>query len=124
MRDGQVPAVPDRHEAKAEAQNPAGQRGNAIGETEQIADDDNACADQGCDGVEIGTQNMRNISEENVARHPAADTGQHAEEARHGPDQPEYHRFLSTGDRSERASVGTGSVSQGSSRRSTEQYNK
>src|SRR3546814_7779750 len=53
MRDGQVPGVPDRHEAKAEAQNPAGQRGNAIGETEQIADDDNGCADQGCDGVEI-----------------------------------------------------------------------
>src|SRR3546814_7603678 len=26
MRDGQVPAVPDRHEAKAEAQNPDGQR--------------------------------------------------------------------------------------------------
>src|SRR3546814_10660643 len=82
MRDGQVPAVPDRHEAKAEAQNPAGQRGNAIGETEQIADDDNGCADQGCDGVEIGTQNMRNLSEENVARHTAADTGQHAEEGR------------------------------------------
>src|SRR3546814_3538390 len=42
MRDGQVPAVPDRHEAKAEAQNPAGQRGNAIGETEQRSEEHTA----------------------------------------------------------------------------------
>src|SRR3546814_7511457 len=48
MRDGQLPAVPDRHEVKAEAQNPAGQRGTAIGETEPIDDDETVCADKGC----------------------------------------------------------------------------
>ena len=81
MRDRQMPAVSDRHEAKTEAQSPSGHRRDAIRKTEHIAGDNDRRAGQRCNGAEIGTQNLRDICEEHVASQAAADAGQHAQKS-------------------------------------------
>jgi hypothetical protein len=71
MRGRQMPAIFDRHEAKAEAQSSSGQRRDALGKIEHIADADDGRAGQRCHGVEIGTQYLRSPAKQNPRPFPA-----------------------------------------------------
>ena len=50
-----MPAISDRHEAKAEAQDPTRHSGGAVGKTEYVANDDDRGAGERGNGVEIRT---------------------------------------------------------------------
>lgn len=44
-----------------------------------MADNNEGRGGQRCDGVQIGTQYLRNLRKQNIARHASADSGQHAQ---------------------------------------------
>src|SRR3954470_7241457 len=57
-------------------------------------------------GVQVGAQDRGHLREEDVAQHPAADPGEHAEQGRHDRAQPEGKRLLGSRDCEERQAKG------------------
>jgi hypothetical protein len=67
-----------------------------------VAHHDDDRAGQRSDCIEIGVQHDRNVRDEHVTQHPAADTGQHAEQRSHDGVEAVAERFLRARDGKER----------------------
>src|ERR1043165_5174235 len=73
------PAAIDRHEAQEDARARAGQHRVARWRVERVSERDDGATGERRDRVELaGRQDERDITGQDIARHPAADAGEHA----------------------------------------------
>ena len=102
--DWQIPAIPDRHQAKPETENSACDSGQDYRPVQSMADDNKRRASKGGKGVEINSEYDGCPGNEQIACDASADTGQHAQQRRHQRVDPVGKRLLSAGDGEERKS--------------------
>ena len=75
--------MPDRHIAQRKAQEPADNRCGNRRYVKHVAHSHNDCRGKGCQRVQVGTQDDRDIVYEDVTQHATTNTGQHAKKRSH-----------------------------------------
>ena len=71
----QVPAMADGHIAQRKTQEPANNRCGNRRNLEHVPHNHDNCGGKRSQGIQVGTQDDRNIHHENVTQHATADTG-------------------------------------------------
>ncbi len=80
---GQMPTTLNRHDSQREAQSRTSERSSDRRYTGPITKHHDGCTGQRCHCIQVRAQYDRNLRKQDVARHPAADSGQHAKKRRH-----------------------------------------
>ena len=86
---------------KPKQTNPPAIAATTVGRIQHAAACDKSRTGQGGDGVKIGAQHSRDLGQEYIAGHAAADPGQHPEKRRNDRVEPEGERLLRAGNREE-----------------------
>src|ERR1700730_14850496 len=97
--DRRAPIIIDRHQPKEDTDSGAQQHRTSRLHTHDGPDRYDRCAGERCDRVKIAPQNERDVSGEDVTGHPAADTGQHAQDRSHQWIDAMIYRLLCADDR-------------------------
>src|ERR1700737_4816085 len=104
--DRRAPTIIDRHQPKEDTDSGAHQHRIRRLHTHDGPDRYDSSTGERRDGVEIASQNKRDVSGEDVSGHPAADTGQHAQDRSHQWIDAMIYRLLCADDRKQTKSNG------------------